>query len=212
MIQTEHPTINAWNHVVDLAVDPPPPEDPIKGLQTARRGGIPPPFRVPLVYTGISAGPIHLTVQVLDREPDTVAPGWEDVAEVSLVLPEGNVYFSQPTGFRHARARIPVLGRGGQLPCQAARGRQGHGLRQRRGRVEGTPPGAALEGAACRHDSAGQRLGGREESAALRGHVAKGPLRSPALRSVPDRPAGRVEGASRFRGSLASSAKHCGRP
>jgi hypothetical protein len=98
VIQTADPTINAWNHVVDLAVDPPPPEDPIKGLQTARRGGIPPPFRVPLVYTGIYAGPIHLTVQVLDREPDTVAPGSEDVAEVSLVLPEGYVYFSQPTG------------------------------------------------------------------------------------------------------------------
>jgi hypothetical protein len=33
-------------------------------------------------------------------------PGWEDVAEASLVLPEGNVY-------RHARTRIPVLAEAG---------------------------------------------------------------------------------------------------
>lgn len=98
VIQSADFTINAWNHVVDLVVDPPQPEDPITALQAARRGEISPPFRVPLVYTGIYAGPIHLTVEVLDREPDTVAPGWEDVAEVSLVLPEGKVYFNQPTG------------------------------------------------------------------------------------------------------------------
>ncbi|MBD1540546.1 hypothetical protein HC749_20585 [Arthrobacter sp. S13_S34] len=98
MIQTADFTINAWNHVVDLVVDPPQPEDPIQALQAARRGEIPPPFRVPLVYTGIYAGPIHLRVDVLDREPDTVDPGWEDVAEASLVLPEGKAYFNQPTG------------------------------------------------------------------------------------------------------------------
>lgn len=98
VIQSADFSINAWNHVVALVVDPPKPEDPIEALKAAQRGEIPPPLTVPLIYTGIYAGPIHLTVEVLDREPDRIDPGWEDVLEVSLVLPEGKAYFNQPTG------------------------------------------------------------------------------------------------------------------
>jgi hypothetical protein len=98
VIQSADFDIKAWSHVVDMVVEPPKPQDPIEALKAARRGDIPPTFTVPLVFTGICGGPIHLTIEVLDREPDTVTPGWEDVADVSLVIPEGKVYFNQPTG------------------------------------------------------------------------------------------------------------------
>lgn len=98
MIQSADFDINAWSHLVDLVVEPPQPVDPIEALKAAQSGKTPPTLRVPLVFTGIYGGPIHLTIEVLDREPDTVNPGWEDVADVSLVIPEGKVYFNQPTG------------------------------------------------------------------------------------------------------------------
>ncbi|MCB5294242.1 hypothetical protein [Arthrobacter sp. SO3] len=98
MIESGDFDINAWSHLVDLVVEPPQPKDPIEALKAAQSGRTPPTLRVPLVFTGIYGGPIHLTIEVLDREPDTVAPGWEDVADVSLVIPEGKAYFNQPTG------------------------------------------------------------------------------------------------------------------
>ena len=98
MIQSADFDISAWSHVIDLVVEPPQAEDPIEALKAAQRGDTPPTLRVPLVFTGIYGGPIHLTVEVLDREPDVVAPGWDDVADVSLVIPAGKVYFNQPTG------------------------------------------------------------------------------------------------------------------
>jgi hypothetical protein len=98
VIQPAEFTISAWSHLVDLVVDPPQPKDPIEALKAAQSGKTPPTLRVPLVFTGIYGGPIHLTIEVLDHEPDTVAPGWEDVADVSLVIPEGKVHFNGPTG------------------------------------------------------------------------------------------------------------------
>lgn len=98
MIESAEFTINAWNHVVDFVVEPPRPQDPIAALKASVSGGAPPGLRVPLVSTGIYTGPIHLMVEVLDHEPETIAPGWEDVLEVSMVIPEGKVYFNQPTG------------------------------------------------------------------------------------------------------------------
>ena len=98
MIQSADFDISAWSHVVDLVVEPPQPEDPIEALKAAQRADTPPALRVPLVFTGIYGGPIHLTIEVLDREPDTVAHDWEDVADVSLTIPQGKVYFNQPTG------------------------------------------------------------------------------------------------------------------
>ena len=98
MIQSADFDIKAWSHAVNMVVEPPKPEDPIQALKAAQRGDIPPTLMVPLVFTGIYSGTIHLTIEVLDHEPDTVAPGWEDVADVSLVIPEGKVYFNQPPG------------------------------------------------------------------------------------------------------------------
>ncbi|WP_427174793.1 hypothetical protein [Arthrobacter sp. 92] len=98
MIESADFTIKAWSHVVDFVVDPPKPADPVEALKATRRGDTPPTFTVPLVFAGIYTGPIRLTIGVLDHEPDTIAPGWEDVLEVSLAIPEGNVYFNQPTG------------------------------------------------------------------------------------------------------------------
>ncbi len=37
-------------------------------------------------------------MEVLDGEPLTVASGWEDIVEVSLVLPQGLAYFNEPSG------------------------------------------------------------------------------------------------------------------
>ncbi|WP_157357017.1 hypothetical protein [Arthrobacter sp. U41] len=78
MIQSGASNINAWSHLVDLVVEPPQPKDPIEALKAAQSGKTPPTLRVPLVFTGIYGGPIHLTIEVLDREPETVTPGWED--------------------------------------------------------------------------------------------------------------------------------------
>ena len=98
MIQAADFNITAWNHTVDFVVEPLPPEDPVAALKAAVRGEAPASLRVPLVFTGIYSGPVRLEVEVLDREPAAPAPGWEDVAEVSLVLPEGRAYFNQTTG------------------------------------------------------------------------------------------------------------------
>ena len=53
---------------------------------------------VPLVSTGAHSGPIDLTVEVLRARPEATSPGWEDIHEVSLKLPDGRAYFNTPTG------------------------------------------------------------------------------------------------------------------
>jgi hypothetical protein len=98
VIESAEFTINAWDHAVDFVVEPPRPEDPIAALKASVSGGPPAGLRVPLVFTGISAGTIQLAVEVLDHEPAAIAPGWEDVLEVSLTIPEGKAYFNRPTG------------------------------------------------------------------------------------------------------------------
>jgi hypothetical protein len=56
-------------------------------------------FRVPLVNTGIHSGPVNLTVQVLTARPEMSPSGWEDIHEVSLMLPSGRAFFNEPTGW-----------------------------------------------------------------------------------------------------------------
>jgi hypothetical protein len=40
-----------------------------------------------------------LTVEILNARPEASPPGWEDIHEVSLKLPEGRAYFNTPTGW-----------------------------------------------------------------------------------------------------------------
>jgi hypothetical protein len=91
--------INASGHVVDFVVEPFPPADPVAALQASMRGERQETrLAVPLVSTGVHSGPIDLTVEVLGARPEAISPGWEDIHEVSLMLPEGRAYFNTPTG------------------------------------------------------------------------------------------------------------------
>ena len=54
---------------------------------------------VPLVSTGVHSGPIDLTAELLRARPEATSPGWEDIHEVSLLLPEGRAYFNTPIGW-----------------------------------------------------------------------------------------------------------------
>jgi hypothetical protein len=83
--------IRASGHVVDFVVAPFPP-DPAAALQET-------PLTVPLVSTGVHSGPIDLTVEILDARPEAISPGWEDIHEVSLMLPGGRAFFNEPTGW-----------------------------------------------------------------------------------------------------------------
>jgi hypothetical protein len=92
--------ISASGHVVDFVVEPFPPADPAAALQAAMRGERQEtPLMVPLVSTGVYSGPIDLTVEVLGARPEASSPGWEDIHEVSLMLPEGRAFFSEPAGW-----------------------------------------------------------------------------------------------------------------
>ncbi|MGB9034285.1 MAG: hypothetical protein WCC45_07200 [Paeniglutamicibacter sp.] len=92
--------INAWGNVVDFVVEPFPPADPAAALRAAMRGERQETrLAVPLVYTGVHSGPIGLTVEVLRARPEATPLGWEDIHEVSLMLPEGRAYFTTPTGW-----------------------------------------------------------------------------------------------------------------
>ncbi|MCO4264830.1 hypothetical protein NG697_18225 [Pseudarthrobacter sp. MDT3-26] len=100
MIESASFVINASGHAVDFVVAPFPPADPVAALQAAMSGeGQETPLMVPLVSTGVHSGPIALTVEVLGARPEGTAPGWEDIHEVSLMLPEGRAYFNPPTGW-----------------------------------------------------------------------------------------------------------------
>lgn len=89
--------IRAVGHAVDFVVEPLPPIDPAAALQAARRGEVPEPLRVPLVFTGVHSGPVELAFEILQERPEAASPAWEDVHEVSLRLPEGRAYFNTPT-------------------------------------------------------------------------------------------------------------------
>lgn len=100
MIESAAFVINASGHVVDFVVEPLPPADPAAALQAAMRGERKETrLEVPLVSTGVHSGPIDLTVEVLRAKPEATSPGWEDIHEVSLMLPEGRAYFNTPTGW-----------------------------------------------------------------------------------------------------------------
>lgn len=100
MIEAAAFEIRAWQHVVHLVTESFPPADPVAALQAAIRGDRQDSsLMVPLVFTGIYAGPIDLTVEALDARPETTAPGWEDIHELSLMLPEGRAYFSDLADF-----------------------------------------------------------------------------------------------------------------
>ncbi|WP_326681631.1 hypothetical protein [Streptomyces sp. NBC_01237] len=77
----------ASHHLFYLTSGPPMPDrvwlpsPATAGLVTAREGAI-------MVETGIHTGDVRLAIEVLDREPPLSA-GWEDVAEVSVVVPNG---------------------------------------------------------------------------------------------------------------------------
>ncbi|WP_458110985.1 hypothetical protein M1D88_11310 [Arthrobacter sp. R1-13] len=99
MIESAAFVIRASGHVVDFVVAPFPPADRVAALQASVRGERQEaPLRVPLVSTGVHSGPIDLTVEILDARPEVIASGWEDIHEVSLMLPEGRAFFSEPAG------------------------------------------------------------------------------------------------------------------
>lgn len=89
--------IRAVGHAVDFVVEPLPPTDPVAALQAARRGEVPEPLRVPLVFTGVHSGPVELAIEILQERPEAAASAWEDIHEVSLTRPEGRAYFNTPT-------------------------------------------------------------------------------------------------------------------
>ncbi|MHA6668842.1 hypothetical protein ACX3O0_08220 [Homoserinimonas sp. A447] len=85
---------------MDFVIAPFPRADPVAALQAAMRGEMKESaLIVPLVFTGVYSGPIDLTVEVLDARPDAPAPEWEDIHELSLMLPEGQAYFNRPESF-----------------------------------------------------------------------------------------------------------------
>ena len=100
MIESAAFVIKAWHHVVDFVVEPFPPADPVAALQASMRGERQDlSLRIPLVSTGVYSGPVDLTVEILGARPEASSPGWEDIHEVSLMLPEGRAYFNTPTGW-----------------------------------------------------------------------------------------------------------------
>lgn len=100
MIESAAFVINAWGHVVDFVVEPFPPEDPAAALQAAMRGERQESrLAIPLVSTGVYSGPIDVTFEVHHARPEATLAGWEDIHEVSLLLPEGTAYFNTPTGW-----------------------------------------------------------------------------------------------------------------
>lgn len=100
MIESVAFVIHASGHVVDFVVEPFPPADPAAALQAAMRGESQATrLAVPLVSTGVHSGPIDLTVEVLRARPDALSPGWEDIHEVSLMIPEGRAYFNTPAAW-----------------------------------------------------------------------------------------------------------------
>ena len=100
MIESAAFVINASGHVVDFVVAPFPPADAVAALQASMRGERQEnPLMVPLVSTGVHSGPIELTVELLGARPEVPASGWEDIHEVSLMLPAGRAYFNPPTGW-----------------------------------------------------------------------------------------------------------------
>ena len=99
MIEPASFVINAWSHAVDFVMEPPPPADPAAELQASARGERPDlSLRIPVVFTGVYSGPVEVTVEVRATRPELTAPGWEDVHEVSLLLPEGRAFFNPPGG------------------------------------------------------------------------------------------------------------------
>ncbi|UZX04652.1 hypothetical protein F8G81_20155 [Arthrobacter sp. CDRTa11] len=85
--------IKAWNHVVDFVVQQ-------ENGET---------LRVPLVYTGVRAGPIHLRVEFLESREEADVFDWEDLLELSLALPAGRAYFGESGGAdRHEVGTIPA--------------------------------------------------------------------------------------------------------
>ncbi|MET3175958.1 UNVERIFIED_ORG: hypothetical protein ABIB52_003831 [Arthrobacter sp. UYCu721] len=100
MIESAAFVIRASGHVVDFVVAPFPPADRVAALQASMRGkSQEAPLRVPLVSTGMHSGPVDLTVEVLRARPESTSPDWEDIHEVSLMLPGGRAFFSEPTGW-----------------------------------------------------------------------------------------------------------------
>jgi hypothetical protein len=92
--------IRASGHAVNFVVAPFPPAEPAAALQASMRGQRKEtPLMVPLVSTGVHSGPIDLTVEILGARPEAPASGWEDIHEVSLMLPEGRAFFNDPTGW-----------------------------------------------------------------------------------------------------------------
>jgi hypothetical protein len=99
LIESETFVLKAFEHVVDFVVEPFPPTDPAAALQAAMRGERQEtPLMVPLIYTGIAAGPVDLAIEVLSKRPENTATDWEDIHELSLTFPEGKAFFNEPTG------------------------------------------------------------------------------------------------------------------
>ncbi|WP_427006423.1 hypothetical protein [Pseudarthrobacter sp. H2] len=100
MIESAAFVIRAWHHVVDFVVEPFPPADPVAALQASMRDERQDSsLRIPLVSTGVYSGPVDLTVEVLGAKPEVPASGWEDIHEMSLMLPAGRAFFNEPTGW-----------------------------------------------------------------------------------------------------------------
>lgn len=123
MIDSASFIIGAWNHVVDFVV-----------LQESEEA-----LRVPLIYTGVRAGPIQLRVEFLESRVEVAAFEWEDVLELSLAIPAGHAYFCESGGSDRKevgaipataegvyRARLHAIGRDRAFDAQVKSPRERH--------------------------------------------------------------------------------------
>ncbi|WP_125805547.1 hypothetical protein [Actinoplanes sp. ATCC 53533] len=87
-------------HLADTGINLRSPLDFTNGLASVHPGGI-------VVFTGISSGPVRVTVDARDSPPSTVdTEAWDDVVEVSVHAPAGRMVVS---GVFSDAPELPVL-------------------------------------------------------------------------------------------------------
>ncbi|OJF15413.1 hypothetical protein [Couchioplanes caeruleus] len=87
-------------YLADTGINLRPPHDSTNGLASVHPGGI-------VVFTGISCGPVRVTVDARDAPPSTAdTEAWDEVLEVSVHAPVGRMVVS---GVFSDAPELPVL-------------------------------------------------------------------------------------------------------
>lgn len=127
MAQFAQGTIHASHHnFVLIETDTPGPTrthaDRSNGLIDPQPGG------VALVFTGVHTGEVNVTVDVRDDAPPVNTEDWEEVVEVSLEAPNGDLWLAGPAAETPSQQLYPLLtphGPGHYRIRVHARGRDG---------------------------------------------------------------------------------------